>query len=245
MGGADPWYVDAFREGYLRLYPHRNLAAARREIGFLLPQGVRGCVLDLCCGFGRHTLAMREAGLECIGVDLSSELLSHAARSAGWEVLRGRLLRGDARALPFRAASFDSVVNLFSSFGYFGEQGDKSVMREAARVLVPGGILVMDLMNPEYVRARLVPQSRTEREGSELVESRRLMADGRLVVKDVELTNASGRLRWREEVRLYEPAELLRWLDAAGFRQQAAYGDFDGSPRTADSPRQIVFARRI
>lgn len=245
MSDADPWYVDAFREGYLRLYPHRNLAAARREVGFLLPHGLRGRVLDLCCGFGRHTLAMREAGLESVGIDLSSELLAHAARSSGWDGLRGRLLRSDARALPFRAASFDSVVNLFSSFGYFGEQGDKSVLREAARVLAPGGLLVMDLMNPDFVRARLVPESRTEREGAQLIESRRLVGDGRLVVKDVELTNDSGRLRWREEVRLYDPAELLRWLDAAGFRQHAAFGDFDGSPRTADSPRQIVFARRI
>lgn len=242
---AAPWYVEAFREGYLRLYPHRNLAAARREVAFLLPHGVSGRVLDLCCGFGRHTLAMREVGLDALGVDLSAEMLAHAAGSPGWELLRGRLLRADARQLPFRDASFGCVVNLFSSFGYFGELGDRQVLLEAARVLAAGGLLAMDLMNPDHVRARLVPESSTERDGAALLERRHLAADGRLVVKDVELTNASGRLRWREEVRLYEPGELLRWLDAAGFRQEAAFGDFDGSPRTAQSPRQIVFARRI
>lgn len=240
-----PWYVDAFREGYLRLYPHRNLAAARREIAFLLPRGVGGRVLDLCCGFGRHTLAMREAGLDALGVDLSSELLAHAAGSPGWELLQGRIYRADARRLPFRDASFSSVVNLFSSFGYFGEEGDRQVLLEAARVLRQGGLLVMDLMNPQHVRSRLVPESSTERDGALLVEKRQLAADGRLVVKDVEFANPSGRLRWREEVRLYEPDELLRWLDAAGFRQREACGDFDGSPRGADSPRQIVFARRV
>ncbi|MBK7642189.1 MAG: methyltransferase domain-containing protein [Planctomycetes bacterium] len=242
---ADPWFVEAFREGYVRLYPHRDLSAARREAGFLVAQGLRGRVLDLCCGFGRHTLAMRESGIDAVGIDLSPELLAHAAGSPGWERLRGRILRGDARTLPFAGASFGSVVNLFSSFGYFGEEGDKRVLLEIARVLAPGGFLAMDLMNPAFVRARLVPFSRTERGGARLVESRSLQAGGRLVVKDVELQNESGTLRWREEVRLYEPEELLRWLDAAGFRQRAAFGDFDGSPLGESSPRQLVMSQRI
>jgi SAM-dependent methyltransferase len=245
LASADPWYVEAFREGYLRLYPHRDLSAARREAAFLVARGLRGRVLDLCCGFGRHTLALRESGIDAIGIDLSPELLAHAAGSPGWERLRGRILRGDARALPFADVSFGSVVNLFSSFGYFGEEGDKRVLLEIARVLAPGGFLALDLMNPAFVRARLVPFSRTERDGALLVESRSLVAGGRLVVKEVELHNESGRVRWREEVRLYEPAELNRWLDAAGLRQTGACGDFDGSPLTEASARQLVLAERV
>ena len=242
---SDPWYVEAFREGYLRLYPHRDLSAARRETGFLLAQGLRGRVLDLCCGFGRHTLALREQSVDAFGIDLSPELLAHAASQPGWELLRGRILRGDARALPFADAGFDSVVNLFSSFGYFGEAGDKRVLLEIARVLAPGGFLAMDLMNPAFVRTHLVPFSRTERGGAQLVEARSLAAGGRLVVKDVELQNESGSVRWREEVRLYEPDELLRWLDAAGLRLAASFGDFDAAPLSATSPRQLVIAERI
>jgi len=133
LAAADPWYVEAFREGYLQLYPHRDLGAARREAAFLVARGLRGRVLDLCCGFGRHTLALREQGFDAIGLDLSPELLAHAAQGPGWELLRGRLLRGDARVLPFAERSFGSLVNLFSSFGYFGEEGDRQVLREIAR----------------------------------------------------------------------------------------------------------------
>jgi SAM-dependent methyltransferase len=242
---GDPWFVEAFREGYLRLYPHRDLAAARREAGFLLAHGLRGRVLDLCCGFGRHTLALREQGADVLGIDLSPELLAHAAQGPGWELLRGRILRGDARALPFAAASFGSVVNLFSSFGYFGEAGDEQVLLEIARVLAPGGFLAMDLMNPPFVRARLVPFTRSEREGTRLVESRALLEGGRVVAKDVELENESGRARWREEVRLYEPHELLRRLEQAGLRRSAAFGDFDGSPLSEASARQLILAERL
>jgi len=245
LASAVPWYEEAFREGYLRLYAHRDLSAARREAAFLVARGLHGRVLDLCCGFGRHTLALREAGVDSIGIDLSPELLLHAASRPGWEHLRGRLLRGDARALPFADSSFGSVVNLFSSFGYFGEEGDRQVLVEIARVLAPGGFLALDLMNPAFVRAHLVPFTRTEREGTRLLESRSLAAGGRLVVKDVELHNESGRVHWREEVRLYEPAELERWLDAAGLRETSACGDFDGSPLNESSARQLVLAQRI
>lgn len=245
MTAPAPWYIEAFREGYLRLYPHRDLSAARGEVRFLVDHGIHGRVLDLCCGSGRHTFALHEAGLDVTGIDLSPELLSHALASEVTAPIRARLLRADVRSLPFRAGVFDSAVNLFSSFGYFGEDGDRRVLLEFARVLAPGGQLVIDLMNPARVRANLVPYSRSERDGVVLVEQRSLVADGRLVVKDVELCNASGRVRWREEVRLYEPDEMRRWLDAAGLACHASYGDFDGSSLLPDSPRQILFATRV
>ncbi len=62
---------------------------------------------------------------------------------AGGERLRGRLFRGDARAVPFGDGSFDAVLNLFSSFGYFGEQGDGQVLGEIARLVRPGGQVVI------------------------------------------------------------------------------------------------------
>ena len=79
---AEPWFVEAFRSAYLEVYPHRDLEAARREARHLVDLGVRGRVLDLCCGFGRHCSALRELGLEAFGLDLSRELSSTSAMEA-------------------------------------------------------------------------------------------------------------------------------------------------------------------
>lgn len=242
---AKPWYVAAFQGDYLQVYPHRDLPSARVEAQWLVDHGVRGRVFDLCCGFGRHSLALRERGVDVIGMDLSADLLRHARELPRSELLAGRLLRGDARRLPVRSASFDSVVNLFSSFGYFTDAGDSEVLDEIARILVPGGLAVLDLMNPPRIRADLVPHSHTARDGIVLDEVRTLEDGGARVVKSVTLTLADGTVRtWRERVRMYEFGEIEALLLARGLRVEAVHGGFGGEPAGPRAPRQILAARK-
>ena len=245
MTEARPWYDTAFDAGYLELYPHRDLSAARVEVAGLLHRelggpGIAGRVLDLGCGFGRHLAALRERGIDAVGLDRSVALLRRATPE-----LRGRVARGDFRALPCRGGVFGTVLMLFSSFGYFDDGENAQVLAELARVLAPGGQVVLDLMNPPRVRATLVPESRTRRDGLEIVERRRLEHGDTRVVKDVHVRRDDGsERRWREDVRLYEPGELEPLLAARGLGLTRCEGDFEGRPCTADAPRQIVWARR-
>jgi len=236
----EPWYVSAFQSGYRTVYPHRDLESARREVGYLLERGVAGRVLDLACGFGRHSIALLAAGLDVSGIDLSADLLADAPDS-----LAGRLARADIRHLPFADASFDAVVNLFSSFGYFAEEDDGAVLDEIARVLRPGGRAILDLMNPDRIRAGLVPESRTERDGIVLEERRSLSSDGRRVRKEVRLTLPGEAARtWTEDVRMYGTAELQALAEPRGLRLHAVEGGFDGSSFGPESERQIVHLSR-
>ena len=237
---SEPWYVTAFRADYRELYAHRDERAAEEEVDHLIAHGLRGPVLDLCCGFGRHTSAMRKRGLEVVGVDLSVELLCGANSD-----LAGRLVRGDARRVPFQAGCFGGLVNLFSSFGYFGEQGDLEVLDEIARVLRPRGVAFMDLMNPEYVRATLQPHSEREQQGVLLTEERALEDGGHRVVKQVCMTRPDGEVRrWREEVCLYTVADLTDPLLERGLEVESVMGAFDGRPLAADAPRQLFRLRK-
>ena len=239
----EPWFVEAFKAGYLDVYPHRDLESARREARYLVARGVGGTTLDLCCGSGRHCRALRELGVRAFGLDLSTDLLVRAL--ALHRDLEGRLGCGDARALPIGSGRVDSVVSLFSSFGYFGERGDLDLLADVGRVLRPGGVLVLDLMNPDRVRSELVPATRSTREGLEIEERRSLADDGRRVLKDVRLRARDGTTRsWREDVRVYELSELEPGLARAGIAVEAVHGDFDASPRDARSPRQILVGRR-
>ena len=244
-GGAE-WWQEAFRADYLRLYAHRDLASARAEIAFLDRLGLLGGrVLDLCCGQGRHSLAIAELGRDVRGLDWSQELLDRAPALDAQGLLRGRLVQGDARALPFAAEGFDTVVQLFTSFGYFDRQGDLTVVAEVARVLAPGGAWVLDLANPALVRRTLVPRSRREEAGLSMVETRTLEEDGALVCKRVECVAADGSARtWSERVRLWTAEDLAEPLRERGLVLEARLGGYGGEPWGPEAPRQLLVWRK-
>ena len=149
------WWESWFGEEYLDLYPHRDAASARREAAFALAHlpSQPNPLLDLCCGSGRHSIPLAEAGSPSVGLDYSAPLLDLARQ-------RDRhlaLVRGDMRALPFRDGAFRTVVNFFTSFGYFlTEAENTSVVAEIERVLQGGGSFLCDTFCRDHVLARLV-----------------------------------------------------------------------------------------
>ena len=235
------WYQSWFGEAYLELYPHRDEAEARRAVALLVARGVvrdGSRVLDLACGAGRHAVELARHGARVTGLDLSLVLL-RAARNR-WS---GPLVRGDMRYLPLKSAAFDAVVNLFTSFGYFSsDEESEGVLRDVARVLAPGGWFALDFLNAPAVRARLVARDSKQVQGKRVVQERRLSNAGRTVVKVIHLEHEGK--SFEERVRLFERDELERMLSDAGLRIEAALGDYDGGPHTAESPRLLLLARR-
>lgn len=107
MSSADTtpadWWQTAFGSRYLDVYAHRDAESARREIRALVSLGLRGRVLDVGCGAGRHLLAMRESGLQAFGLDWSTALLARAAAARAGGQAAERIAGADADA-PSRAA---------------------------------------------------------------------------------------------------------------------------------------------
>lgn len=243
MPGA--WYEEAFRGDYLRVYPHRDDASAAAEAaawGGRLPGLAPGRrVLDLACGAGRHLRALAAAGARAAGCDLSADLLARA-RAAGCRCI----IRCDIRRLPFLDRSFDAVTCFFSSFGYFpGEEEDAAVLREAARVLRPGGGMLLDLMDPESVRAGLVPRSERSSGGATVLEERSLSGGGRRVEKRVTLREGGAERRWTESVRLYDPGEVEALALAAGLLPCGRFGGHGDAPwEGGRTPRCVLLLRR-
>jgi SAM-dependent methyltransferase len=239
----DEWYRVAFGELYPILYPHRDDAAASQEIISLLevlrlePKGVRA--LDLACGTGRHTEAMREAGFDVFGFDLSPFLLSKAQEHFQ---LRGRFVQGDIRNLPFEE-EFDLVVNLFTSFGYFSDPENERAVNEMARILKPRGLLILDHINAEFLARTLVEEDQ-RKSGGFLIRQKRYISNRR-VYKEITISGDVGvRSTIRENVRLYSPKEIEGLLKRASFQIVDVLGSFDGNPFDGDCERMIVVAMK-
>src|SRR5262245_10978959 len=120
-----------------------------REVGFLLQRleaapGRR--VLDLACGHGRISLPLARAGWKVTGLDLSERSLRLARERAELEGLDVEWVKSDMREPP--GGPFDAVVNVFTAFGYFeNEAENQKVLDAVARVLVPGGLFLIDTLN--------------------------------------------------------------------------------------------------
>jgi ubiquinone/menaquinone biosynthesis C-methylase UbiE len=236
------WYEDSFGEDYLIVYRHRDFGGARREveqmIGWLeLPQGAK--VLDLCCGMGRHSLALAEAGYEVTGVDLSEALLREARAQAGAGAVTW--LRSDMRKLPL-AGGFDAVVNLFTSFGYFEEDEEQiKVLTEIHRMLKPGGKFIIDFLNPAYVIRHLVPHS-TREDGDNLIDESRRIEDG-YVKKDIILTSKGDATprQYHERVKLYPLETFQGMIASAGLQLEEVHGSYEEDAYDEEHSKRMIF----
>ncbi len=237
------WWESWFGEEYLDLYPHRDQESARREVAFALarlgPEPVP--ILDLCCGSGRHSIRFAERGFPPVGLDYSFPFLE-LARERRPQL---RLVRADMRRLPFTDGCFHSVVNFFTSFGYFLREADnRMVVTEIDRVLAGGGRFLCDTFSLDYVLSRLIPEESLATAEREYRIRRWWNAETRRVEKEIEVRRGASTVTFRESVRGYTPEELTAVFEEAGLEVEDLWGDFDGSGVGPGSPRLIVLAAK-
>jgi len=239
------WYAQWFNETYLKVYAHRDEELAESEVRFVirvLGLDPRDRVLDLCSGAGRHILHLQKAGFRnVVGLDLSPSLLAAAGEQLDSPA---SLIRGDMRRLPF-GLTFDAVLSLFTSFGYFPDDEENlEVLKEVRRVLKPGGKVFLDLLSPAAIH-RLVPESERLVDGMRVRERRSYDTQRKRVEKEIEIDTPEGRQGFFESVRIYSFGELSRMLAFAGLSLESMFGDFHANPYTPTCERMIVVGTRL
>ena len=241
------WYMDWFDEEYIRVYGHRDAAEARRDISFastILQIQPQDRILDLCCGGGRHLLALCEMGYRNLtGVDLSMPLLK-MAHQALRSCKTSSVLLADMRHLPFQG-KFDVVLNLFTSFGYFeADEENLQVLSSMDSVLHPGGRFLLDYLNPEHVLSTLQPLTEKAIEDRRVIEKRKFDPIGKRVNKNITIESPEGTKHYQESVRLYSQEEMLEMFSQVELDVSDCYGDFDSLPYSENSPRMIFAGRK-
>ncbi|MCU1348619.1 MAG: SAM-dependent methyltransferase [Acidobacteria bacterium] len=229
------WYQEWFGEEYLELYSHRDENEARQQISFFIDQigPVRGPILDLACGTGRHIQELQGAGYHAVGCDLSYTLLRTGINDYG----AMPVARADMRVLPFGTGALAGLVNFFTSFGYFAsEDENQQVVREMARVLASGAPFLFDYLNVHRELDQLVKRETRETPSGPVQIERWFDSSDRSFNKRMTI----GHRRYLERVRGYDLAEISAMFATSNLTIRAAFGDFDGSPFSNTSPRLIL-----
>lgn len=236
------WYEESFGEDYLLVYRHRSNQDASFEVEQViswLKLSSSDLILDLCCGTGRHSRALLKKQLHVVGFDLSTTLLTHAVQETEKEGLVLPFVHGDMRRLPFVNQSFDVVVNLFTSFGYFTKDEDNlRVLTEIARVLKPRGRMIIDYVNHAVIKKHLVPESVREENGVRIIEQREIK--GEYVIKQITVKDSKGERKYLEQVKMYTLEQMMDLFKQAGIKITDIYGDFKGCTYSPQSDRMII-----
>jgi SAM-dependent methyltransferase len=143
---ADDYYGDLYYESVADLLTSRLSGIEAALLLRMLEVGSGDRVLDLACGHGRHARAISpEVGL-LVGIDRNPEYLARARDSGAV------LVQGDVRALPLQAGTFDAVYSWYSSLFMYDDDENARCLAEAARLLRPGGRILVHHDNPLRLR---------------------------------------------------------------------------------------------
>lgn len=245
------WYTQVFNEDYLRTVPKSSPRQTAREVKFIVDRlgiesGAR--VLDLCCGFGRHTIELARRKFEMVGLDLSMVMLKKALADAQAKNMAIKFVHGDMRKLSFKSI-FDAIYNVQTSFGYFDDHSNFKVLQGIFRALKPGGVFLIETVNRDFMVNEL--PLRLWWKGTECMLLEEIDMDylsGVLKVQRSFVFDTPNRAPWEQkiQIRLYSANEMRALLMRAGFNVLELSGDYSlpGAHFGASSPKNIFVAEK-
>ena len=241
---STPWYANWFNTAYYHdLYQNRDDREALRFIEELCTKlKIKNgeSALDIACGRGRHAKVLSEQGLKTLGIDLSQESIEFARQ---YEHKHLRFKVGNMlEELPF--GSFDWVMNLFTSFGYFENDNlHELALKNMANTLKPQGRLVIDFMNSGKIAGNLIPENIVQTDIATYEITRK--EEKGYIVKNIQVKHGNSILNFEERVRAFTADDFKKMLDKAKLKIIEIAGDYNlSSYSEKNSNRMIIIAQK-
>lgn len=228
---------------FARLAVNSEIVRYRRSQG-------RPEILDLGCGDGERAIALASRKFNRVtGLDSAQSLINLAVQRAGKRRVDVAFVCSDPCATPFAAGHFDEVMLLGGLFGRTGTaKSDADLLREAGRVLKPGGRLHIGFSDGDWIRAHYRTEAVEGLPTGFIYRHRSLSSDGHTLRTDVISSNEEcGIVRHETIVEcLYSPREVTDLLHRLGF-DAITYDAEIGRPESRNSrfvgPRHIVYCK--
>lgn len=205
-----------------------------------------GPCLELCCGTGRLTLPIHEAGIDITGLDASESMLKKAKAKASAGNCNIPFIRSDMRDFQL-SKSFKLIFIPFNSLQCLYTVDDvEKVFARVREHLSSDGVFILDIFNPSL-------EKMLETKDWEAVTQVK-MDDGEMLIIDekraYDAAAQINRVKWRHRIggdekiealdmRCYFPLEMDVLLTYNGFQIVHKFGDYDESVFASGSPKQV------
>lgn len=243
------WFEDEsfWSELYPFMFPEERFRLAEEQIEKVLAlvNYKEGKVLDLCCGPGRHSLALAKRGIQVTAVDRSEFLLRKAMEETAKSNIEIEFVPDDMRHFV-RGDSFSLVLNMFTSFGYFDDkEDDLKVLRNAYQSLKPEGAILIDIFGKEPLARKFQATISTDcGDGLLLIQRHEICEDWTRCRNEWILVKDGTAKTFNFQTRLYSGQEMKDILHRAGFEEVNLFGDLDGNKYGIDADRLIAVGRK-
>ncbi len=245
MKSKNSWYEqDKFWEFFGPfLFDEEHQSSAKEEVENvlkLLKMEQNDRILDLCCGVGRHSLELSHKGFEVVGIDRTSDFIKKAKQKAKQKNLNIKYVISDMRKYC-QPDSFNVVINMFGSFGYFDNTADDhNVIKNMHTSLRAGGRILIETMGKEIL-AKDFQEKDWHEEGDTLIlaERKPIQNWGRMQTRWIVIKD-NKRVEHTVSIRSYSAFELSSLLSEVGFSKVEVYGDLKGIAYDQHAKRLVV-----
>jgi SAM-dependent methyltransferase len=234
-----------WQELYPFMFPKQRFIDAPIEMKKVLslakPNGK--AALDLCCGPGRCSLALAQAGFKVTGVDRTKFLLNKAQAKARKAEVKIEWIQMDMRDFV-RPKAFSLVLSMFTSFGYFdNKREDLEVLENILTNLKPGGVFVIDVTGKETLAKAFQPtRSDILPDGTEFIQKSEIFDNWTRVRNEWILIRKGRAKSFKFHHTIYSGQELRDRMEQTGFTDVKLFGDLDGDKYGPNAQRLIVVA---
>ncbi len=240
---SDDFFIGPWIDLHLSMRSPFDIQRETDAVTALLDLPPGASVVDVPCGPGDHCIELARRGFRVTGVDRSEVLLEHARRRAADAGVAPTFLSGDMRSVRL-TPSFDALICLWGSFGYFDDEGDRCQLETFHSLIRPGGQLLLDVLPLEGILMHFEPRD-SHRTGSMIVvQDRRYDQRGQRLESDWAFHRGDECIRRTTSMRLYTLREALALLEGAGFDDVRFLDPETREPFSLGSVRAWACARR-
>ena len=205
-------------------------------------------ILDLACGFGRHSLELARRGFQVVGADITKDFITDAESTAKKEGLSAQFILSDIRDIKFKQ-EFDVVLNMADgAIGYLENDSENlKIFDVIANALKPGGKHFMDLCNAEYAELHFPATSWDAGENALSLSSFEWDTEKKIMLyggKAIPYGEPLGKpeILYGDAIRLYSHEELDEILEARNMMIKQTYSNYYGKSETSKELQLMVYS---
>lgn len=220
----------------------------QRQVDFLIEKlGLIGGerILDLACGFGRHSLELARRGFDVTGVDITPDYIKYASEQSKNENLSAMFICSDIRDVSFEN-EFDIVLNMADgAIGYLeNDEENLKIFAVVSKALRSGGKHFMDIMNRSYAETHFPCKLWDAGEKCLTLSNFEWNSETKTLIYgqlDYHYGEALPKPEMTEgnPIRLYSLDEIKKIFSSLGMEVYDSYSDFGGKP-SSDNDIQLM-----